>query len=122
MNELIEMLACRSCKHLYVAPGVSECDCQVGVKPDYTPYVALRKADYEALKGRTPADPQLSLNDELKQLLDRRVTLYVGAHSFQGQIGETDCDDVVVLHTSDRRITYIRIEAINAYTLHLEGS
>lgn len=57
------------------------------------------------------------MNEVLKTLLDCDVTLYVGPHIFEGSIGETDSEDVVVLHM-DKEVTQIRIEQISAFTLH----
>lgn len=57
------------------------------------------------------------MNAQLKNMLDCDVTLYVGPHVFKGSIGESEADDIVVLHT-DAGMTDIRIEHISAYTFH----
>lgn len=57
------------------------------------------------------------MNEQLNKMLDCDVTLYVGPHVFKGSIGETESDDVVVLHTP-KGMTEIRIEHISAFTVH----
>lgn len=51
------------------------------------------------------------MNEVLKTLLDCDVTLYVGPHIFKGSIGETDSEDVVVLHMG-KEVTQIRRNSI----------
>ncbi|MBI6727148.1 hypothetical protein YA0089_26400 [Pseudomonas viridiflava] len=54
-------------------------------------------------------------------VLDQRVVVYVGARGFEGTIGETDHQDILVLHTKGglnrkAELMDIKIESIDAVT------
>ena len=57
------------------------------------------------------------MNHRLRNMLDCDVTLYVGPHVLKGSIGETEHEDVVVLHT-DAGMAEIRIEQVSAFIVH----
>lgn len=59
----------------------------------------------------------MALNDTFKEMVDCDVTLYVGPHALKGSIGETDCDEVVVLHTPDG-VASFRVEHVSGYIYH----
>lgn len=57
------------------------------------------------------------MNSLLKEMLDCDVTLYMGPHVLKGAIGETDSDDVLVLHTDEGK-AMLRIEHISGFIFH----
>ena len=54
---------------------------------------------------------------ELQTSLDTNVTLFIGTRELRGSIGETEDEDVVVLHT-ERGIERVRADRIDSYMEH----